>query len=295
MRVRPVKLGEFIGREGSYFLSRKKGEQKIFSFEDPTISLTRGHILGEKPPPNGYQPHPSDVDSLEDAQELHLTDFAKIATGFEDYIFPPTLNRSAIATLLVDSTPGGMMRAVMTCVLATGSLPKTPTIPPDGKQEGLACAAFDTRNTDGTTDESNLAQTIAPVVTRKGKQRILHHPPTLKRRDNPTYGATRDIANPNTCGTTPRTQNEKLRDQGTPEPMFPTQETASRQRQLLVRANIKAHTQPRYNGSQTFSANRRNSRAFLRVPKAQEIHQPACHRAASSLPKALGSPRNGRP
>ena len=71
-----------------------------------------------------------------------------------------------------------MMRAVVTCILATGLLPRAPAIPPDGKQEGLSCAAFDIRNTDGTTDESNLAPTIAPVVTRKGKQRMLHHPPT---------------------------------------------------------------------------------------------------------------------
>ena len=174
MRVRPVTLAEFIGREGSYFLSRKKGKQKIFSFEDPMMSLTRGHIPGEKPPQNGYQPHPSDVNSLEDAQELHLTDFTKIATGFEDYIFPPTLNRSAIATLLVDSTPGGMMRAVITCLLATGSLPKTPTTSPDWEQEGLSCAAFNVSHIDEMTDEPNPATTIAPVVTRKGKQRMLH-------------------------------------------------------------------------------------------------------------------------
>ena len=160
------------------------------------------------------------------------------------------------------------MRAAVTYLLATGLLPRAPIIPPDGKQEGLACAAFDTRNTDGTTDESNLAPTIAPVVTRKGKQRILHHPPTLKRRDNPLTAPPGIIPTPTRAAPPPRTQNEKQRDQGTPEPMFPTQETASRQRQLLVRANIKAHTQPRYNGSQTFSANRRNSRAFLRVPKA---------------------------
>ena len=86
-------------------------------------------------------------------------------------------------------------------VSPTGLLPRAPTVPPDGKQERLSCAAFDIRNTDGTTDESNLAPTIAPVVTRKEKQRILHHPPTPKRRDNPTYGATRNNANPNTCGT----------------------------------------------------------------------------------------------
>ena len=132
MRAQPVTLGEFIDRGGLYFLSRKKGEQRIFSFENPIVSLTRGHILGEEPPPSGYhQPCPSDVTSLEDAKELHLTDFSKIATGSEDYISPLTLNRSAIATFLVDSTPGGMMRAVVTCLLDTGILSKAPTIPPD--------------------------------------------------------------------------------------------------------------------------------------------------------------------
>ena len=124
-------LGAFIGREGSYFSNRKKDEQKIFSFEDPILSLTRGHILREKIPSSGYLPHPSNASSLEDAQELHLADFAKIATGFEGYIFPPTLSRSVITTLLVDCTPGGMMRAVAICLLATGVLPKAPTIPPD--------------------------------------------------------------------------------------------------------------------------------------------------------------------
>ena len=77
-------------------------EQRIVSLEDSILSLTRGHILGEKQPSSGHQLHPSDVSSLEDAQKLHLADFAKIATGFEGYIFPSTLNRSATATLLVD-------------------------------------------------------------------------------------------------------------------------------------------------------------------------------------------------
>ena len=73
-------LGEFVGREGSYFLNRKQGEQRIASFEDPILSLTRGHTLGEKPPPSGYQSHPSDKGSLEDA---HLVGFVKIATGLD--------------------------------------------------------------------------------------------------------------------------------------------------------------------------------------------------------------------
>ena len=106
-RVQPVTLGEFIGRKGSYFLNRKQGEQNIISSEDPILSLTRAHILGENPPPGGYQPHPSDESSLEDAQEPYLADFAKMARGLEDYVFPPTLNRSTIATLLVNSTPAG--------------------------------------------------------------------------------------------------------------------------------------------------------------------------------------------
>ena len=157
MRVQPVTLGEFIGRESSCFLSRKKGEQRIFSFEDPTLSLTRGHLLGEKPPSSGYQPHPSDVGLLDDAQELYLVDFAKIATRLEGYIFPPTLSRSAIATLLVDSTPGGIMRAVLTCRLATGVLPNILTIPPDWEQEGVSCEAFDNiRNTNERIDKTPI-------------------------------------------------------------------------------------------------------------------------------------------
>ena len=70
------------------------------------------------------------------------------------------------------------MRVVVTCLFATGILPKAPTIPPDWELEELSCATFNIRNTDGTTDESNLALTIAPVVTREGKQRMLHHLPT---------------------------------------------------------------------------------------------------------------------
>ena len=228
MRADPVTLGEFIDRGGSYFLSKKQGVQRIVLFEDPIVSLTRGHILREKPPPSRYQPRRSDVTSLEDAQELHLTDFAKIATGFEDYIFPPTLNRSALVTLLVDSTSGGMMRAVVTCLLATGILPKAPTIPPDWEQEGLSCAAFDIRNTDGTADESNLAPTIAPAVTRKGKKRMLHHPPTPQEsRQPPSTAPPGTMPPPTPVAPSPRTRTRKQRDQGTPETMFPPQETAT--------------------------------------------------------------------
>ena len=241
MRAQPVTLGEFIGREGSYFLSRKKGEQEILSFEEPILSLTRGHILGEKPPSRRYLPHPSEVSPLKDAEELHLTDFAKIATGFEGYIFPPTLNRSAIANLLVDSTPGGMMRAVVTCLLAIGVLPKAPAIPPDREQEGLSCEAFDVRNIDGTTDEtpireelynptteSNLTPIIALVVTQKGKRRMIHPPTPQESRQPPHTVPSGEMPPPPTPVTPPpRTRTRKQKDHGTTDPMLPTQETTT--------------------------------------------------------------------
>ena len=62
------------------------------------------------------------------------------------------------------------MRAVITCLLAIGPLPKTPTTSLDWEQEGLSCAAFNVSHTDETTDEPNLATTIAPVVTRHGSR-----------------------------------------------------------------------------------------------------------------------------
>ena len=245
MRVQPVTLGEFIGREGSYFLNRKQGEERIFSFEDPILSLTQGHILGENPPSSGYQPHPSNVRSLEDAQELHLTDFVKIATGLEGYIFPPTLNRSAIATLLVVFTPSRMMQAVVACLLATGVLPNAPTFPPDWEQEGLSCEAFDNiRNTYGGIDEtsiqeefqnptteSNLAPIKARVVTRNGEQRILQsdRSPTLQESIPPPPTAPPGEMTPplTPVAPPPRARTRKQKDQDTPDPTFPNQATAT--------------------------------------------------------------------
>ena len=120
-----------------------------------------------------------------------------------------------------------MMRAVATCVLATEILPKAPTSPPDWEQEGLSCAAFDIRNADGTTDEFNLAPTIAPVVTRKGKQRMLRHLPIPQESRQPLPTAPPGAMSPPTPGAPPpRTQTRKQRDPGTSEPMLPTQETA---------------------------------------------------------------------
>ena len=120
------------------------------------------------------------------------------------------------------------MRIVVTCLLATGILPKAPTIPPDWELEGLSCAAFDIRNTDGTTDESNLAPTIAPVVTRKRKQRMFHHPPTPQESRQPSPTAPPGAMLPPTpVAPPPWTRTGERMDQGTLVPMFSTQETAT--------------------------------------------------------------------
>ena len=119
------------------------------------------------------------------------------------------------------------MRAVVTCLLATGILPKAPTTLPDWKQEGLPCAAFDIRNTDLTTDESNPARIITPVVTRKGKQRILHHPPTLQEsRQPPPTEPPGAMPPPTPVAPPPRTRMGERRGPETPEPVFPTKETS---------------------------------------------------------------------
>ena len=180
------------------------------------------------------------------------------------------------------------MRTVVTCPLATGILPKTLTNPPDWKQEGLSCVASNIRNTEGTTAESYLTPTIAPVVTRKGKQRVLHHPPTLQesRQSSPTAppGA---MPNTTRAAPPPRTRTRKQRDQGTPEscstlkrpPRRPRSSTGYRAEAKEVPLDITQKRRP-------------GLRAFLRVPKAQEVHQPARLHAASPLLPTLGSSRD---
>ena len=250
MGAQPVTLGEFLGREGPFFLNnRKEGEQRIFSFEDPILPLTRGHIRGEKSLPSGYQLHLSDEGSLEDDQELHLVNFAKIATSLEGYVFSPKLNRSAIAPLLVHSTPAGMMRAVLTCLLATGVLPKALSITPDWEPEGLSCEAFDNirkmdRGIEETpiqeelqdpTTESSLDPTMAPGITGKGKQRMLQsgHYQLLRESRTPIQEQPPPTAPPRELSPPPppvtplsRTRTRKQKNQDTPNTMFPTRVNA---------------------------------------------------------------------
>ena len=84
-------LGEYLGREGVYFLHRGQGGQAIFSFNN---SISRGYISGQKPA-GLYKLHPADEGTFGEAQELGLSDLVKIATGEEYFLLPATVSRGA--------------------------------------------------------------------------------------------------------------------------------------------------------------------------------------------------------
>ena len=157
--------------------------------------------------------------------------------------------------------------------------------------ESHICLPLDIRTTDGTTDESDLAPTIAPVVSRKGKQRMIHHPLTPQEsRQPPPTAPPGAIPIPTRAAPPPRTRTRKQRDRGTPEPCSPLKRPPRRLRSSKDdRADAKEVpldiTQKRRPGL----------RAFLRVAKAQDVHQPARRHAASPLPPILGSSRDGHP
>ena len=146
------------------------------------LSLTRVLIFGEKPSLSEYVPHPSDAWPLQDPQELHFSDFAKIATGEEEFILPPTVNSSAAANILVDTFPTSMFRTVLAVGKVSGLFRKDESLPTDNKPEGLECAAFEgccTISPIGEEDqllgkpEESLVDSRAvtrPEVSRKGRR-----------------------------------------------------------------------------------------------------------------------------
>ena len=138
-----------------------------------------------------------------------------------------------------------MIRAALIRFLATGVLPKAPTIPPDLEQKSLTYEAFDNiriidRRIDETPmqkepqnppTESSLAPIIAPVVTRKGRHKLLQsdHSPPLRLKTSLSDGATRrNATSTTTCDITiTNPTKEEKNDQSTPDPMFPTQVTTT--------------------------------------------------------------------
>ena len=133
-------MGEFLGRRDAYCLKRGNGERAIYSFNEPIISLNRAHIMGKKPT-EGYIAHPADAARLEEAEELHFNDYAKITTGQEHYVIPQTVSESAAANVIAVSTSPLMLRAVLVELAVQGFLGKP--VPEVVELEGLACTVFE--------------------------------------------------------------------------------------------------------------------------------------------------------
>ena len=95
--------------------------------------------MGEKPT-EGYIAHPADAARLEEAEELHFNDYAKITTGQEHYVIPQTVSQSAAANVIADFTSPPMLRAVLVALAVQGLLGKL--VPEAAELEGLACSVL---------------------------------------------------------------------------------------------------------------------------------------------------------
>ena len=146
-------LGQFLGRRGAYLLKRGNGEGAIYSFNEPIISLNRAHIMGEKPT-EGYIAHLADAARLEEAEELHFNDYAKITSGKDHYVIPQTVSKSAAANVIADFTSPPILRAILVKLAVQGVLGEP--VPEVAELEGLACMVF----------EDYLAASKAFEVTR---------------------------------------------------------------------------------------------------------------------------------
>ena len=99
---RRTSRGGFLSRMVTYFLKRGMVERGIFSFDDLTISITRVHVMVEKPLRGTYRPHPLDAGEIDQAGELSFEKYTRLTTGRADYRIPPTISRGVAAAILAD-------------------------------------------------------------------------------------------------------------------------------------------------------------------------------------------------
>ena len=113
-------VGAFLGRAGTFFLKRGRDVKEIFSFSEPMVTITQEHIMARKPPSEVFSEHPDDKGTLEDAQELSFTDFAKLATTREDFNIPATLRRRDVARVLEECSPPPMLKEALSLLQLRG-------------------------------------------------------------------------------------------------------------------------------------------------------------------------------
>ena len=132
-----------------------------------------------------------------------------------------------------------MMRAVVTCLLTPGVLPKTPTIPPDWEQEGLPCKTFDNiRDTDGEDRRNSDTRRIPepdngaqprPELSADGNSEgerenasIRPFLNTPRVEATPAYGSTGRNSTPtNICGIASTDSNKETEGPGHTRPYVP--------------------------------------------------------------------------
>ena len=113
-------VGAYLGRQGSFFLRRGRDVKEIFSFTEPTVTITQEQIMGRKPSAEAFKAHSSDQGTWEEAQELSWVDYVKLTTTREDYTIPRTLRRRDVARVLEENTLPPMLRGVLNLLKLRG-------------------------------------------------------------------------------------------------------------------------------------------------------------------------------
>ena len=114
--------------------------------------------MGEKPT-EGYIAHPADAGRLEEAEELHFNDYAKITTGQEHCVIPQTVSKSAAANVIADFTSPPTLQAALVELAVQGLLEKP--VPEVAELEGLACMVFEVYLAASKAFEVTTAVTIS--------------------------------------------------------------------------------------------------------------------------------------
>lgn len=174
-------LGEFLGREGVFFLRRGPEEKGIFSFDEIIPALTHKHIMGRKPQEADYKPHEMDAGPVEVVQELDWEDFIKLTTAQETFCVPRTLRRTDAARLLEDFTLPPMLQEIFLTL-------------------GIDEIAKRHAGTDDTTEEELLLGTASLSLEPDGEVTALgsdsqRRPPRFKVTPAVLRSATRRIRN----------------------------------------------------------------------------------------------------
>lgn len=82
-------------------------------FEEPTVTITREHIIGRKPTVGDITAHQRDAGSLEEARELCWEEYVKLTTLRDIFDIPPTLRRFDVALMMQENTLAPMLREVL--------------------------------------------------------------------------------------------------------------------------------------------------------------------------------------